>query len=270
MVPPTSSTTKKRVVRFATNEDGDILATPIKTKRRRRRRDGSKSSKGSACSSKKNVFKSWCQEKEFIEMRKDAFQVLDQVREGSCDAAWEKKRRYTYRSCLERVFRCCLRAKSLTSGLRQDLGFWMSVGHSRRGLERFILDETLGKMRDEQRMRVLDGVLFVQDKCREEKLTQAQTERLLQTASEVNSKPARIFAQHMARADRVAVIAELQLQLEQKAAQSPSSSSSTSSSPSFCKKLSLNSRRSSDTDCTASTAYLEDDDLSSNFSNPAA
>uniref|UniRef100_A0A7S1GP21 Uncharacterized protein n=1 Tax=Cyclophora tenuis TaxID=216820 RepID=A0A7S1GP21_CYCTE len=261
---------RRRRVQFATTVDGAILENiieplpmppPSMLKRRRR------------SSSATPATVTWCQQDEFLAMRQEALKVLEQVRNGSSDMIWAKARKYTYKKCLEKSFRLCLKGKKVSNTLQQDMGFWMSVGHTRRGLEKFILDDTLGSMRDEQRLRVQEGVLFVQDKCREQNMTAHQTERLLQAASELNSRPAQVFALHMGRADRIAVITEIHLELQQKGLATLCNndnnlSSSSSNSHSIDNNIN-NDRRSSDsTSCTATTAMSEDD--VSRFSNPAA
>ena len=157
----------------------------------------------------------WCGMEEFLEMRKDAIAVMQEVRAGKCDKPLQSTSiKHPYQKCLERVYRWCLRSKEVDedSSLFRDLVFWTTVGHARRGLERFVYEETLGQWRDETKTRVVNGVLFVQKKCQEQGMTVAQTERLLYVASEVQSRPSRQLSACTGRADRVAVDTELQLE----------------------------------------------------------
>lgn len=87
----------------------------------------------------------------------------------------------------------------LSPAVREELAFWMQVGHSRRGLERYIVEDL--RCGCHERRRMIQKIVFMGQQ--QEKSHQvAETIRL---ASEKVSQPARAFAEIVAAADAAAV-----------------------------------------------------------------
>lgn len=155
----------------------------------------------------------WWSREEMIEIRKNAYAVTQAVK-GSGDKLYEDARKNSYCKTIARVIKCCNsnHKKELSPSLHGDLSFWFGVGHSRRGLEKFILDQVRTD-RDRRRRKVTSGVLFIQHRCDLNCITDETRERMLRIASERGSQPAKDLAVALARADAVAAITDMEAAL---------------------------------------------------------
>jgi hypothetical protein len=173
----------RKRVRFATTADGQILEethSPLHPQ------DASQ----------------WMTREEWADIRRQGQVTINSILSG--DTIWSLARRHTYTNTMFRLWNCCLKGKEPTSSLKRELRFWASIGHSRRGLEKY----SLPKLQEERQLRRYQhssGVLFVQDQCYENKMDLETTNRLIRVASEKLSKTSALFARLMAAADAEAV-----------------------------------------------------------------
>ena len=156
----------------------------------------------------------WWTRREMHNLRCDAGNIVDAVMDG-CDVVWARADRTSYCRTVAELHRACVHETLVASSVQEDLGFWSSVGHSRRGLEFHIVEE-IQSCRLQRREHLLEAVRVAQEKCEEDNLTADQADRLLRNASEIVSKPAKLFAYHMAASDFSAVQADYQLLQKQK------------------------------------------------------
>uniref|UniRef100_A0A7S1GM60 Uncharacterized protein n=1 Tax=Cyclophora tenuis TaxID=216820 RepID=A0A7S1GM60_CYCTE len=94
--------------------------------------------------------------------------------------------------------------------LFKDLQFWVLVGESRRGLERHTV-QSVKQDCHRRKLDVIEGVLFVQQMCRENNnnnkninYNYAKAETMMRAASEKDSEPSVRFAALMGAADAIA------------------------------------------------------------------
>jgi hypothetical protein len=178
----TRSSPRKRV-RFAKTTEGQIMEeihSPIHP------RDSSQ----------------WMTREEWIEIRRQGQMTINSILSG--DTIWSLARRHTYTNTMFRLWNCCLKGKEPSSSLKRELRFWASIGHSRRGLEKYSLPKVYDE-RQRRRYQHSSGVLFVQDQCYENRMDLETTSRLIRVASEKLSKASALFARLMAEADAEAV-----------------------------------------------------------------
>jgi len=140
---------------------------------------------------------------EFIDIRMSAKDVVDSIVEKG-DHVWSQARRASYVKTFSRAYQCCVKGREPSHGMKKELIFWTTIGHSRRGLEKF----TLSDVQDRRLMRRrehLQSILFVQQQCWNEDMDFDQMSRLLRVTSIHTSKPAQKLAQLLAVADEGAV-----------------------------------------------------------------
>jgi hypothetical protein len=169
----------KKSVRFAVSQDGNVLTE--------------------SCEAKHSLDQTlWMNKEEWKSMRRSAQSVVDSVQQG--DGIWSEARRHSYIKTMSRVWRSCVRGKEISESTQKELRFWTSIGHSRRGLEKYSLSEVQGE-RTRRRRAHIEGIMFVQDQCFDNGLDEHQRGRLLRVASEKLSKATKKFALIMAEAD---------------------------------------------------------------------
>lgn len=201
MAQQQQQTNSRKRVRFATAPNGEIkvscheAATPLSTSPRFR------------------PSKFWWQSDEIVALRTHAHAITELVKSGGCDLIWEKATKTTYIDCMRRAyFKCDSNKSKKTKMLIENLSFWLCIGHSRRGLERFILED-MRICREEGRQQLWDHVLDVQDECYDnEDVSVDETWARVQQASSFCSQSAERFAQLMGQADALAVQMENELQ----------------------------------------------------------
>ena len=143
----------------------------------------------------------WWQREDFDRIRQEAIQVTDDVCKG--DSLWAGCRKYGYGKCILKTYKHCSRRGSeddLRTELRDDLLFWVLVGHSRRGLEKFMVNEVRNE-RETKRRKAIDMVLHVQDKCRDRGLGPYETMRLVGFAYEGQNTAGKQFAKVLGAVD---------------------------------------------------------------------
>jgi hypothetical protein len=144
----------------------------------------------------------WLDEEEWIDIRKRGQSVIDSVQKG--DEIWSQARRHSYVATMSRVWALCRKGKELSPALKMELRFWTSIGHSRRGLERYILRKVQSE-RQQARRRHAEAILFVQAQCYSKHMNSASSGRLLRVSSEKFSRSGVKFAIALAEADADAV-----------------------------------------------------------------
>ena len=97
--------------------------------------------------------------------------------------------------------------KHLDWNLQEDLEFWCCVGHSVRGLEKYIIGE-LFKGRDQRKRQIYRSIRYITKRGIRENMPQHEIDELIRLASEVTSEPARYYARTFAAADQVAAFLE--------------------------------------------------------------
>ena len=167
----------------------------------------------------------WWQPREMQAIRQGAYDVVKAMDDGG-DFFWEKLGQKPYRRVLHKVYKSCVagKQKELSPATRNDLDFWVGIGHTRRGLERCTVAATVGKERRRRRSKLIENVLFVQERCWEEGLSYTQTAKLTRVASERESTIAARFAALLGSADAAAVrndAMEQQQQQQQQQLQTP-------------------------------------------------
>jgi hypothetical protein len=145
----------------------------------------------------------WLNKQEWIEIRRQGQDVIDSIHKG--DAIWSQARKLSYMATMSRIWRSCVKGKEITASLEMELRFWTCIGHSRRGLEKFTLSNIQAE-RHQRRRQHIEGVLFVQDQCWDNKMDFESSRRLVRVASEKLSKGATKFALMLAEADAHAVL----------------------------------------------------------------
>jgi hypothetical protein len=146
--------------------------------------------------------KLWLNKEECVDVRRQGQKVIDSIQTG--DFSMSQARKHSYIKTMTRVWKSCAKGKDLSASTKKELCFWTSLGHSRRGLEKFCLSDVQSarrKLRHEHR----EGVLFVQDQCWENEMDYGSSSRLLRVASEWLSKAALHYASTLAEADAYAV-----------------------------------------------------------------
>jgi hypothetical protein len=167
-------------VRFAVSREGHVLTTE-------------------SCEAKHSLDQTnWMNKEEWKAMRRSAQSVVDSVQKG--DIIWSEARRHSYIKTMTKVWRSCVRGKELSESMKDELRFWTTIGHSRRGLEKHTLSEVQGE-RTRHRREHIEGIMFVQDQCWDNGLDEYQRARLLRVASEKLSKATKKFALILADAD---------------------------------------------------------------------
>mmetsp|Transcript_1612 Transcript_1612/g.3963 ORF Transcript_1612/g.3963 Transcript_1612/m.3963 type:complete len:228 (-) Transcript_1612:373-1056(-) len=134
------------------------------------------------------------------ENKLSAYDTVDWVLCGS-DSLWASTERQSYCSTLSQVHDACIGNEAMSVGLQQDLLYWSRVGNSRRGLERYIVEE-IQQFRDQRISHVRASVMFVQDACRTTgSMTKDQKADLIRNVSESVSHTAIRYAAIMGAAD---------------------------------------------------------------------
>lgn len=182
---PKPSRRQRRRVRFERSETGDgVKTSEIAAPHRQLFSDAQRL---------------WWQREDFERIRLEASKVTEDIRLG--DVLWADARKYSYSKCLSKLYRCSNKKNAeLSSQVKDDFFFWILVGHSRRGLERFVMDD-LRKDREQKRCDAFETVLVEQDKCEERHLSIEETERIIHAAYEKQSRGAKKFAELMGEAD---------------------------------------------------------------------
>ena len=109
----------------------------------------------------------------------------------------------SYEKVLLRIYRSCLEGQRHSFADQEKLEHWVSLGHARRGLERYVVD-VIAQERSERRFQLQRSIFFVQEKCRNQGLSEVQEAGLIRLASEKLSKPSVAFAKVLAEADAIA------------------------------------------------------------------
>jgi len=149
----------------------------------------------------------WWQQKEFSAIKRSAFETTEEIKYGDESFADVIERR-SYKETLKAVHRtshlqASQKLKKMDKSLAKDIEFWFTVGHARRGLEKFILEEIRAE-RERRRLKVITGVLFIQRQCYEIGMCQDQQDRLMRVTSERLTRAAQHLAQAYAKADAAA------------------------------------------------------------------
>lgn len=144
----------------------------------------------------------WLNQEEWKQIRRSGQNVVDSVQKG--DFIWSEARRHSYIKTMTKLWRTCVKGKHISDSMKEELIFWTSIGHSRRGLEKFSVTE-VQEERQRRRREHIEGIMFVQDQCWDHEINVDQTARLLRVASEKLSQVATQFAAILADADASAV-----------------------------------------------------------------
>lgn len=144
----------------------------------------------------------WWQNKEFDTMKKSAYTITHLIKEG--DASTEDNVKPSYSKVLSQAYNLATSGKDVDKSTLDELTFWIAHGHSRRGLEKFVLDDMRRDVM-KRRQRTVAAVLFMQDKCFENNMTEDQSTHLIRAVSERLSLPATRMALVMGAADMLAV-----------------------------------------------------------------
>ena len=144
----------------------------------------------------------WWQNKEFDTMKKSAYTITHLIKEG--DASTEDNVKPSYSKVLSQAYNLATSGKDVDKSTLDELTFWIAHGHSRRGLEKFVLDDMRRDVM-KRRQRTVAAVLFMQDKCFENNMTEDQSTHLIRAVSERLSLPATRMALVMGAADMLAI-----------------------------------------------------------------
>lgn len=144
----------------------------------------------------------WWQPAEFAAIKKSALNVSLVIKDR--DTQLPGKKRSSYIETLTKVYQVALSEEEIPAPLLDDLSIWVSNGHSRRGLEKFVVDKMRAD-RMKRRHNLIAAVLFMQDKCYESDMTDDECTHLLRLTSEKLGKPAARMATIMGTADMLAV-----------------------------------------------------------------
>mmetsp|Transcript_16070 Transcript_16070/g.36901 ORF Transcript_16070/g.36901 Transcript_16070/m.36901 type:complete len:372 (-) Transcript_16070:30-1145(-) len=187
----TTTTKKRRRVRFAKNEKGKLLRTYDKAPSNHRLKGQS------------DCERRWWQDSDFDKAREGVNAVSDAIDNGG-DAEWENMGKTTYHKTIQRLFRSCVKNddkwKTPESSVFQDLQFWVRVGHSRRGLERFIVND-VGVDMEHNKGDLIEGVLKAQKKCDKEEISDDQRFDMIRKASQKHSTVSARLAAALGKAD---------------------------------------------------------------------
>jgi hypothetical protein len=151
----------------------------------------------------------WWQPDEVVAIRKSAANVSLLVKEH--DRKFGNRRNIpSYIETISQVYTTTSKGRVLARALFDDLTFWTSHGHSRRGLEKSILDATM-KYQMSPRKNIVVAVRYMQEKCSEMGMKDDERMRLIRKTSKRLSKPATEIARVMGIADMLAVTATNQI-----------------------------------------------------------
>ena len=179
-------------VRFAENEMGEVKATYASAEHELFLAD---------------MVRCWWQPCEFSLIRENAHELVKEIKRG-LDSSLEFGGRKSYKKAMNRVYKACTTAgykrRALPMPIRKELEYWVNVGESRRGLEKVVLSSSMGKERQQRRSDVILAVLFAQEQCWVEGMSQHHTTKLIREASEKESVSSARFAYFMGAADATA------------------------------------------------------------------
>mmetsp|Transcript_21907 Transcript_21907/g.37265 ORF Transcript_21907/g.37265 Transcript_21907/m.37265 type:complete len:270 (-) Transcript_21907:562-1371(-) len=145
----------------------------------------------------------WWSAGEFGFIRSSAMLLTSKVRNGDDEDELTTYRRNSYRKSLSKAYRLSVKSADLPRNAREDLEFWVNLGDSRRGLEKFILED-MRRDRDKRRDKLVGAVRTAQDRCKERGCPSGQKAEMLRNVSEGSSRHAKRFARVMAIADEYA------------------------------------------------------------------
>jgi hypothetical protein len=175
-----------RRVSFATTEDGKIKTTSYK-------------SSYSRSTMSDHVL--WWPKSQRAENRKDAFMEAAAAR--GCFTKGGEFTRSAYSKTLAQVYEAKLKGKELPYSVQAEFYFEVSLRHSVRGLEKLIYDG-IKIDRKERREMVINGVLYIQERCLKEGRKENLRTNMIRLASESITKEAKRIARMYGEADRFA------------------------------------------------------------------
>lgn len=176
---PKSDDLERKRVRFAVTREGEILTE--------------------ASEAKHSLDKSlWLNEDEWSDIRYSARKVVETVQKG--DLIWSEARRHSYTKTMTKVWRACTEGTDLSNSTKEKLDFWITVGHSRRGLEKQSLFDIQTKCQ-QRRRDIFNSIMYVQDQCRSKGISYEKTAQYLRCESETGSIATKKFAHIVAASD---------------------------------------------------------------------
>jgi len=181
-------TPRPRSVRFASSAP---IVTPIPTWYIRLQED-------------RELRQEWWSSSESDAIKESACSVADSITmDNDCIPTPASRRSYfrTMRKVVQFSMQDC--DDELPESWKRDLVFWVSVGHARRGLERYIL-ERLDRFSRKRKQIVREAVFYVQETCLNRSIPHEQECDLIRAASESVSKTGKKYAFLMGTADEAA------------------------------------------------------------------
>lgn len=113
-------------------------------------------------------------------------------------------KRSNYRKVLSRVLLHSLRGERLPYSLQHEFAFEIAVGHSFRGLEKFMSNE-FKEERVIRKTRLFELIHFIQSTCNAKGIDDGHTAQLIRIASESVSHKMQFIAELYGKADEFAV-----------------------------------------------------------------
>jgi hypothetical protein len=143
----------------------------------------------------------WWNQTEIKEIRENCWTVIKSVKKE--DDIWTQARKYSYIETLSRVWMSCYKGDEVTIFMEQEICFWTTIGHSRRGLEKFTLSRVQAAQLEIRKQHIQE-ILALQKIFRERKLSYEQSVHYMRFSCEENSRATIRFSQVLAKADAFA------------------------------------------------------------------
>ena len=150
----------------------------------------------------------WWSPGEYTSIRSSVMLLTSKVRNGDDEDEFSTMRKNSYQKSLSKAYRLSLKSAELPKNARDDLAFWVSLADSRRGLEKFILED-MRRDRDKRRDKLINAVRVAQDRSGDRGFSLDHRMDTLRSVSLGASKHAARFAQTMGAADASAVSIQL-------------------------------------------------------------
>ena len=129
--------------------------------------------------------------------------LTSSIRNGDDHLDDNPNRKTSYRKSLSKAYRLSQKNGELPRNCREDLAFWINLGVSRRGLEKFMVDD-MKRDRERKREKAYAAVKAAQEKAIERRANEEQTANLVAGAYQSHTKWSAKFARVLGVADEYA------------------------------------------------------------------
>jgi hypothetical protein len=148
----------------------------------------------------------WWTSHELNAIKKSCCQIAQFIKDSD-KLFYDAENRATYMQTLSKTLEAANESKDISANLKRDLAYWTTVGHSRRGLEKFVSEE-FRQDRERRRLKALAAVLFVQKRSAEKIIDAEERAQLASRALEHFSHVSKMLARTLGEADAIAVQVE--------------------------------------------------------------